>query len=257
MDKKILAIIPARGGSKGIPYKNILDLNGYPLLAYSIAISNLSRYINRVIVSTDDKKIARVALQYGAEVPFLRPKKYALDNSLDIDFVKHALKWLKNHEGYVPDYVIHLRPTTPLRNYRILDEGIKKIMHHPNATSLRSCHVFERSAYKLFKIKKGYIVNFGKEDFAAGEEYYNYPRQKLPITYTPNSYVDVLLPSTVESGSLHGDNILAYITPVVPDIDTYQDIPFLKSCLDLPEFGDLNRELKRLKQYGHPTTEEY
>ena len=93
--KEIIAIIPARSGSKSIKNKNIVNLFGKPLIYYSINVAIKSKYISRVIVSTDSKKIKKIALKYGAEVPFLRPKKYSLDNSKDYEVINHALKWLK------------------------------------------------------------------------------------------------------------------------------------------------------------------
>ncbi len=113
---KILAIIPARGGSKGLKNKNILPLLGHPLIAYSIKASLDSKRINRVIVSTDSKEIAVVAKQYGAEVPFMRPAEIAQDMSTDMEMFLHALGWLKKNEDYVPDIIVHLRPTSPVRS---------------------------------------------------------------------------------------------------------------------------------------------
>ena len=112
---EILAIIPARGGSKSIPRKNIRPLAGHPLIAYSIAAGRQSRLVTRTIVSTDDEEIAAVARQYGAETPFLRPAEFAQDNTTDFPVFTHALGWLKEHEGYQPDIIVQLRPTSPIR----------------------------------------------------------------------------------------------------------------------------------------------
>src|SRR5512135_1117225 len=106
----ILALIPARGGSKGIPRKNIRNFAGYPLIAWSIAAAKQSKLVTRVIVSTDDEEIASVARELGAEVPFLRPAELAQDKSLDLPVFEHALQWLKENEGYQPDVVVQLRP---------------------------------------------------------------------------------------------------------------------------------------------------
>lgn len=149
----ITAIIPARGGSKGIPQKNIMDIGGFPLIAYSIAAAKLSKKIDRVIVSTDSKEIAEIAKRFGAEVPFMRPKEIATDTSPDIDFIKHALSWFKAKEGRTPKYIVHLRPTTPLRHPADIDRSITKLAAHSRATSLHSAHELRESPYKLFKIK--------------------------------------------------------------------------------------------------------
>ena len=121
-----VALIPARSGSKGIKNKNILKLNGFPLLAFSIRAALLSKEIDRVIVSTDSKNYKKMALKFGAEVPFLRPKNISGDKSNDYDFVKHALDWFSAEEGIIPSYIVQLRPTTPLRDPKLIDNAIRK-----------------------------------------------------------------------------------------------------------------------------------
>ncbi|MFH1133489.1 MAG: acylneuraminate cytidylyltransferase family protein [Nanoarchaeota archaeon] len=241
----ILALIPARGGSKSIPHKNIVKLGEHPLIAYAIGVAKLSKLINRVIVSTDDPEIARIAKQYGAEVPFLRPKEISQDNSLDIEFYKHALEFL-GKEGYVPDLVVHLRPTTPLREVRLVDAAIKEMMGDKDATALRSAYEFPFTGYKLFRLDGSYMHFFGAEDFP-GKEYYNFPRQQLPKTYNPNGYVDVLRPSVLKrTGTLHGAKIRAFITENVADIDSLQDYAFAKKILDEPRFKELREKVRDL-----------
>ena len=247
MKRKILALIPARGGSKGIPGKNIVNLGGYPLIAYSIAVSKLSKYVNRIIVTTDDKKIAEISKKFGAEIPFLRPKAISKDNSGDIEFFIHALNWLKKNENYTPDFIIHLRPTTPLRDVRIIDSAIKAIIRDKRATSLRSAEIVDKeSPYKQFKKKGKYFDFFGKEDFKEGEEYYNYPRQYFPTTYYPNGYVDIIRPETlIKSGLLHGKSIKAFITEKVADIDTKKDIEVAKRTLNSKKYKKLLNFMKK------------
>lgn len=243
----IVAVIPARGGSKSIHKKNIVDLAGHPLIAYSIIAAKQSKFINRVIVSTDNEEIAEISKKYGAEVPFLRPKEISGDLSLDIDFFRHALNWLEKNEGYVPDLVVHLRPTTPLRDYRLIDKAIIKIISDKNATALRSGYAFEHTGYKLFKIKDGYYDFFGKEDFG-DEEYYNLPRQILPITYNSNGYVDIILPKTLkETGSLHGKRIIAFITEKIVDIDGPEDLEFAKKIVKEDGWKELLKKLEEIR----------
>ncbi|MBT6052972.1 MAG: acylneuraminate cytidylyltransferase family protein, partial [Candidatus Scalindua sp.] len=123
-----IAIIPARSGSKGVPRKNIYFLGGHPLIAYTIAAAVLSSYIERVIVSTDSEEIAGIARDYGAEVPFLRPLEFARDHSSDREYLLHTMQWFQDSEGHVPEYWVHLRPTTPLREVGIVDQAILEIM---------------------------------------------------------------------------------------------------------------------------------
>jgi CMP-N-acetylneuraminic acid synthetase len=234
--KKIYALIPARGGSKGIPHKNVIDLEDFPLISYSVAVAKLSKYIDRIIVSTDDKKIANIAKKYGAEVPFLRPKKYAISKSTDLEFVKHALSWFQKNEGKVPDYLVHLRPTTPLRDPKIIDKAIRQIINKPNATSLRSGYEMRESPYKLLQIKNGYFVGLFPND--PRPEYYNLPRQSFPAVYQPDGYVDILMSKYIlKSGKLHGDRILGFVTDNVGELDKIEDLEMIKYLLNKKEFA--------------------
>ena len=126
-NKSVLAIIPARGGSKSIPRKNIKPLGGKPLIAYTIEEALKSKYIDRIILSTDDKEIAKVAMDYGAEVPFLRPKNLAKDTSSSLSVILHALEYLKREENYSPDIMVFLQPTSPFRKANHIDAGIEKM----------------------------------------------------------------------------------------------------------------------------------
>ncbi|MFA5878116.1 MAG: acylneuraminate cytidylyltransferase family protein [Candidatus Staskawiczbacteria bacterium] len=226
-NKNIIAIIPARGGSKGIPRKNIINLGGYPLIAYSIIAAKMSKIISRVVVSTDNKEIAKIAKKYGAEVPFLRPKQFAKDSSPDIEFIQHALKWFQEKEGYRPDYLVHLRPTTPLREPELIDKGIENIIKNKEATSLRSAHALKESPHKFFEIKNGFFAGLFPDDHRP--DYHNLPRQSFPTTYHPNSYVDVIKTKTVEDlGIIHGPKILPLITPFIVEIDEAEDIDYVR-----------------------------
>jgi len=226
----ILGLIPARSGSKGVPKKNIKLLAGYPLMAYSIIASKLSSKIERTIVSTDSQEFAEIALSYGAEVPFLRPKEISKDDSLDIEYVRHALKWFQTYEGNQPEYLVILPPPTPLRDSALIDAAIQKIIQNKDATSLRSARETRESPYKLFEIKDGFFVGMFPDD--PRPEYYNLPRQAFPPVYHPNGYVDIVKSQTVmNSGSLHGPRILSFITPDVGELDRPEDFDFLEFVL--------------------------
>lgn len=227
---KIISIIPARSGSKGVPKKNIKLLAGYPLIAYSIIASKLSSKIERTIVSTDSREFANIARSYGAEVPFLRPEEISRDNSLDIEYIKHALEWFQTHEGRQPEYIVMLPPPTPLRDPALIDAAIEKIINNKNATSLRSAAETRESPYKLFEIKDDFFVGMFPND--PRPEYYNLPRQTFPPVYHPNGYVDILKSQTVNSlGSLHGPRILSFITPDVGELDRLEDFEFIEFVL--------------------------
>ena len=226
----IIGLIPARSGSKGVPQKNIKLLAGYPLIAYSIIASKLSSKIERTIVSTDSQEFAEIALSYGAEVPFLRPKEISKDDSPDIEYVKHALEWFQTCEGNQPEYLVMLPPPTPLRDPVLVDTAIEKIFQNRDATSLRSAHETRESPYKLFEIKDDFYVGMFPDD--PRPEYYNLPRQAFPPVYHPNGYVDIMKSQTVSSlGSLHGPRILSFITPDVGELDRPEDFDFIEFVL--------------------------
>ena len=135
-DLKILAIIPARGGSKAIPRKNIIKVAGKPLLHYTTNAAIESKFINRIILSTDDDKIARLGKQLGVEVPFIRPSKFAQDNTPTTEVIKHTLDFLKNNEDYSPDLIILLQPTSPLRKVLHIDDAFSNALPNPTLTQL-------------------------------------------------------------------------------------------------------------------------
>ena len=222
----ILAIIPARSGSKGVSNKNIKDLNGHPLIAYSIKAAMLTPAIDRVIVSTDSRRYASIARQYGAETPFLRPKEISGDNSTDLEFVEHALEWLDQAEGNVPHLLVHLRPTTPLRDPRIIEKAILTINDDNQATALRSVHQMSNPAYKCFEVQDDYLVCICSR--SRNIEPTTFARQNFPKTYEPNGYVDILKTDYVtKRKQIHGDKVIAFETPRVADIDMFDDFDYL------------------------------
>jgi CMP-N-acetylneuraminic acid synthetase len=203
----ILALIPARGGSKGIPRKNIRVLAGHPLIAYSIAAGLQSRRVGRVVVSTDDEEIAGVARAYGAEVPFLRPAELARDESLDLPVVEHALAWLETNEGYRPDVVVQLRPTSPLRPVDLVDRGIERLESRPDADSARAVIPSRQNPFKMWREDQdGWITPLLNEGL---DEPYNMPRQLLPPTFWQTGHLDVIRVTTIRNHhSLTGRRIL-------------------------------------------------
>ena len=221
-----LALIPARSGSKGVPDKNIRPLGGWPLMAYSIKAGLLSKNIDRVIVSTDSEDYATIAKKFGAEVPFLRPQGLSTDSSSDYEFVKHALDQLQLLGDKIPDYIVHLRPTTPYRDPAIVDSAIETFRNDKEATALRSVHEMPESAYKCFRIESNHLVDAykGSPDL----DRVNAARQSFPKTYQGNGYVDVLRSKFIlEHEKIHGDRVVAYTTPCIQEVDTETDFDFL------------------------------
>ena len=228
----VYGIIPARGGSKGVQGKNIKLVGGYPLIAYTIVAAKMSKNISRIIVSTDSMEIASIAKKYGAKVPFMRPSELAGGKSLDIEFVLHAINWFQKNENKIPDYIVHLRPTTPLRIPSEIDRAIDYIKQRKDATSLRSAHELSEPPQKMFQIdEKGLFKGFFPDD--PRPEYYNLPRQVFPTAYHPNGYVDIIRPDFVQNeNSLHGSDILAFITPFVVEVDNLEDYEYLEYQID-------------------------
>jgi len=152
---EILALIPARGGSKGIPRKNIRDFAGYPLIAWSIAAGLQADMVTRVIVSTDDEGIAAVACEFGAETPFLRPAELAQDNTTDLPVFEQALQWLKENEDYQPDMVVQLRPTSPIRPRDLVDNAIRILLEHEDADCVRGVVSAGQNPHKMWRLPEG------------------------------------------------------------------------------------------------------
>ena len=173
---KILAIIPGREGSKGIPSKNIQKLGKLPLIAHTIQSAKDSKKVNRIIVSTDSKKIAEISKKFGAEVPFLRPKKISADNSSTLDVVQHTVQFLQKVENYTPDIITILLPTSPFRSPNLIDESIE-LLKKTNATSVVSVFKSKEHAFKAFLPKGGFLKPF-KSNY---RKYYR--RQLLPDFY--------------------------------------------------------------------------
>ena len=229
LKREILALIPARGGSKSIHMKNIVQFCGKPLVAYSIEIAKKSRYISRVIVSTDSDRIRQVSLSFGAEVPFLRPEALAGDDITDWPVFHHALQQLRQADNYYPEIIVHLRPTTPLRNLEKVDEAIKLLIDHPDADSVRSVSSPVQNPFKMWTLSQPYLkplIDIGVP------ESYNLPRQQLPEVLWQNGYVDVTRSRTIiEKKSMTGEKILPYKMDDISVIDI--DQPF---SLKMAEF---------------------
>ena len=184
---KILSIIPARGGSKGVPRKNIKPLNGKPLIGYTIEASLKSKKINRTVVSTDDDEIANIALSFKSEVPFIRPKELAKDDVLDYPVIDHALRYLEEHERYVPDIVVYLRPTMPIRTAMDIDAAVGVLLKNKTVDTIRTVREAPYSPYWMKRISKEGLIE-GYHDHV--EPFVFKRRQDLPEVYICDGYVD-------------------------------------------------------------------
>jgi N-acylneuraminate cytidylyltransferase len=222
---EVLAIIPARGGSKGIPRKNIRLFNGHPLIAFSIASALKAKTVTRVIVSTDDEEIAEISLRYGAETPFLRPAELASDHITDLPVFQHALTWLDDNEHYRPEVVLHLHATTPVRPNGCLDEAVRLLLAQPEADCVRSVVEAGQNPYKMWRIDSTTSHMTPLLTVPGVAEPYNLPRQSLPMVYWQTGHANAIRPEVILGGSMTGRVILPIIIEnrYLVDIDTPRD----------------------------------
>jgi N-acylneuraminate cytidylyltransferase len=220
----VVAIIPARGGSKGLPRKNLRPLAGHPLLAWTIAAGRAAALVNAVIVSTDDEEIADVARRFGAEVPFLRPAELARDDTPDLPVFEHALRWLERERGWVPELVVQLRPTSPFRPVGMVDEAVSLLRAHPGADSLRAVAAPSQTPFKMWRLEDRLLSPLlGSFE----EELFNAPRQRLPPVYWQTGHIDVVRPATIlEKRSMTGRRIVPLVVDprYALDIDTLEQL---------------------------------
>lgn len=232
-----MALIPARAGSKGVPNKNVRPLGGHALLEWSIAACLHSNSIARTVISTDSAEYAALSTRFGAEAPFLRPAAISGDRSTDYEFIVHALDWFAAR-GEEPEYIVHIRPTTPLRDPALIDEAVRLFRASNDSTALRSVHEMAESAYKTFEIAtQGELKRLGAENSELDAA--NNARQQFPKTYQANGYVDVLSTAFVRRTKLiHGNRVLPFITPTVVEVDNENDFAHLEFQLTrVPEIA--------------------
>lgn len=219
-NKTILSIIPARKGSKGILNKNIKELGGKPLISWTIIEAKKSKFIDRLIITTDSDEIAKIGREEGAEIPFIRPAEISQDNSTATEVILHTLQWFyKNDKSY--DYFIYLQPTSPLRKVDQIDQALKLIISDERSDSLVSVSAPSKHPYWMKRINNNGFL----EDFFKTDKLYN-NRQELPQVYTVNGAIyiskwDVFL----EDNSFYKGNCLPFIIEGNSsiDLDTIDD----------------------------------
>jgi N-acylneuraminate cytidylyltransferase len=229
----VLAVVPARGGSKGIPRKNLALVGGIPLIAHSIRHALAATSITRVIVSTEDDEIAAVARDFGAEVPFMRPRELAEDHVLDHPVFLHALDALRQQEGYEPNSVVHLRPTSPFRRVEWIDAVVSALASRPEADSVRSVSRPSQHPYRMFRIDAaGFLQPLMHAEHATP---YLLRRQDLPPIYYYNCVLDITRPGTIRGqGSMTGARILPFEIPAdeIVDVDSPRDLEIARFLLE-------------------------
>ncbi len=232
---KVLALIPARSGSKSVPHKNIRKIDEKPMMAYSIEHALTSNYVNRVIVSTDSEEYAQIAREYGAEVPFIRPAEYATDTALDLEVFDHALRFLEETEAYVPDIVVQLRPTYPVRDVSDIDAMVEILMKDETIDSVRTVSPAKEIPYKMWHLStEGLLEPILKEI----PEAYNMPRQQLPVVMYQNANIDVIRTRVIlEDHSMSGRKIAGYQMNHNFDVDTEEEFTRAAEFLKIKRGG--------------------
>ena len=223
MKNLILAVILARSGSKGVKNKNIKNLSGKPLIAWSIATCLKSKKINKIIVSTDSKKYAKIAKSFGAHETILRPKKISKDLSTDYDAIIHLIK---NFKKFNYEIIVHIRPTTPDRDVKDVDRAIR-IFEKSNFSSLRSVHEMSETAYKSLELNSKNLLKPLK-NIKKNLNQLNRPRQYFKKTYTPNGVIDIYRKNFIlKNKKLFGKKVFGFKTKFAHEIDTLDQFEFI------------------------------
>ncbi|MCB1041088.1 MAG: acylneuraminate cytidylyltransferase family protein [Acidimicrobiales bacterium] len=221
---EVLGLVPARAGSKGLPGKNVRPFLGRPLLAWSVEAALRATTVSRVVLTTDSEEYAEVGRAAGAEVPFLRPAELAGDEVRDLPVFQHALAWLRDEEGYVPDLVVHLRPTSPIRPEGLIDAGVERLVARPDADSLRAVSPSPHPPYKMWRIEADTLVAVAESGVP---EQHDGPRQALPETFVHTGILDVIrTPTITEMASMSGRVILPLVLPSELDADIDDEAGF-------------------------------
>jgi CMP-N,N'-diacetyllegionaminic acid synthase len=223
----VLAIVPARGGSKSVPDKNVLSFRGKPLLVHSVEHGRQARNVDRVLVSTDSPRYREIALAAGAEAPFLRPPELAGDHSSDLEVFTHALDWLERHQGYRPEVCVHLRPTYPTRQVEDVERVVELLQGDPSADSVRSVTLAPHTPYKMWRLAGDGALRPLLE--GPPREAYNLPRQVLPAVYLQNAAVDAVRAAVIrERRSMTGARVLPYVMEEMLDVDRWSELAGLE-----------------------------
>jgi len=233
---KVMGIIGIRSGSKGVPNKNIKLLAGKPLVGWIIDTAKKSKYINRLVVSTDSQEYADIATSIGAEAPYLRPENLAADNSPEFEYVKHMIEWLEDKESYMPDIIVRMMATSPMQTSEDIDKVIEILIENKNADSAVIISEMRQHPYKALKIiednmlGKRLVSYFGE----SGREVTPIDRQSYEKAYVRSNIIACRRETIINTDSLTGDNVKYHIIPQerAIDIDTITDFSFAEYLIE-------------------------
>lgn len=222
---KIWAIIPARSGSKSIKNKNLKKIGGRSLIEHSIRSAKQINQVEKIIFSSDSKKYLKIANKVGVDILHHRSIKASKDNSTDLDFFKDFIKNYSIKD--LPDFFIHLRPTTPIRKKKYLNDAVRLFLeNHKKFTAMRSTSKMSESSFKTFIIKDSKLCSINN-NFKL--DFFNNPKNSFPNTYFPNGYIDIIKTKNILKNFIHGNKVLPYLTKGrIIDIDILSDLQYAK-----------------------------
>ena len=238
---KTCAIIPARSGSKVIKDKNILKFNGHPSIAYSIVASLKSKFVDKVVFSSDSNKYLKIAKKYNPNILHKRSKKNSSGNASDLDFMIEIKNFLQEEYNYYPDFFAIIRGNCPTRNVQDIDNAIKIFSKkHKNFTALRSVSKMSETSYKTFYIKNKKLCGVLNNKFLLDS--LNLPKEKFKETFSGNGCIDIIKSKNLKKGIIHGSKVYPYITKnVYVDIDYNNDIKYAKFILNNFKYLKINK----------------
>lgn len=221
------ALIPARGGSERIPGKNLRPLGGKPLIAHTIEAARAAKAVDRVVVSTDSDEIADVAVKFGAEAPFRRPKEISGTRATELEFLDHALDWFRDRGGGEPRYIVLLYPTSPFRTAGSIDRAIAEIERHPDADALRSVRLCSEHPSKMWKIADGRLRPLIEE---ADTNVHARAYQSLPEVYVQNASIYIIKTTTIRNlRTSVGNRVIPFVMDESESVDVNTPLDFQRA----------------------------
>lgn len=224
---KVLGISGARSGSKSIPDKNIKPLLGKPLFAWIAEAGKASKYVSRIIMSTDSPEYAKLANEHGIEAPFLRPADLSVDSASDFDYLYHAATWLRDNESWQADIIVRLPPTNPLCTPEHIDACVELLLNDAEADSSRTIVTAAKHPYKLWRINGEYIEPFLSEEYTGLKDAHNLPRQSFPQAYQHVDVIALRWKTLVENREMAGKKVRYHVIPKFEAVDIDTEIDFL------------------------------
>lgn len=227
MKLKVLGVIGARSGSRGLPNKNVRPLLGKPLFAWIAEAAKNSPYVTRLIMSTDSPEYARLAEAHGVEAPFLRPQEISGDTTPDFDYLHHATAWLSKHEAWDADIILRLPPTSPLCTSEHINACVQALIDDSIAGSARTVVPASKHPYKLWRTDGKYLIPFLSEVYTGLRDAHNLPRQSFPQAYQHVDVIALRRETLMEKQTMTGNHVAYVEIPKAEAIDIDNELDFM------------------------------